>query len=105
MPSECQNSLDTDQARHLSGLIWVQTVCKGYQQRTILSKELVISDDGCGVIELFLGNIFYSFTELCGTVLQTVYEVAQKTVAQWVTLVHPTAPQIVTFFSAVAHIA
>ena len=26
------NSLDPDQARHWSGLIWVQTVCKGYQQ-------------------------------------------------------------------------
>ena len=24
------NSLDPDQARHLSGLIWVQTVCKVY---------------------------------------------------------------------------
>ena len=28
------NSLDQDQARHLVGLIWVQTVCKGYQQTT-----------------------------------------------------------------------
>ena len=28
------NSLDLDQADILSGLIWVQTVCKGYQQTT-----------------------------------------------------------------------
>ena len=36
------NSLDPDQARHfvgsdldkMSGLIWIQTVCKGYQQTT-----------------------------------------------------------------------
>ena len=26
------NSLDPDQAQHLLGLIWVQTVCKGYKQ-------------------------------------------------------------------------
>ena len=32
------NSLDHDQARHLSGLIWVQTVCKGYQQTTLVGK-------------------------------------------------------------------
>ena len=28
------DSLDPDQARFLSGLIWVQTDCKGYQQMT-----------------------------------------------------------------------
>ena len=25
---------------YLSGLIWVQTVCKGYQQTTLVSKEV-----------------------------------------------------------------
>ena len=30
------NSLDPD----LAGLIWVQTVCQGYQQMTLLDKEL-----------------------------------------------------------------
>ena len=25
----------------LSGLIWIQTVCKGYQQTTLLGKELM----------------------------------------------------------------
>ena len=28
------NSLDSDQTRHFVSLIWVQTVCKGYQQTT-----------------------------------------------------------------------
>ena len=34
------NSLDPDQARRFSGLIWVQTVCKGYRQTTHVGKEL-----------------------------------------------------------------
>ena len=34
------NSLDPDQADILSGLIWVQTVCKCYQQTTLAGKEL-----------------------------------------------------------------
>ena len=47
------NSLDADQARHfvgpniLSGLTWVQTVCKGYQQTTRVvtsgERELILS--------------------------------------------------------------
>ena len=37
------NSLDRDQDRLLSVLIWIQTVCKGYQQKTKVaaSKERV----------------------------------------------------------------
>ena len=37
------NSLDPDQARRIesSGLIWVQTVCQGYQQTTLVDKELM----------------------------------------------------------------
>ena len=38
---ECQNSLDPDEADVLSGLIWVQTVCKSYQQTTKVEKELL----------------------------------------------------------------
>ena len=34
------NSLDPDQARQLSGLIWVQSVYKDYQQTTLNGKEL-----------------------------------------------------------------
>ena len=36
------NSLYPDQARYLSGLIWVQIVCKGYQQRTQVGKEFSV---------------------------------------------------------------
>ena len=34
------NSLDSDQADVILGLIWVQTVCKGSQQTTLVGKEL-----------------------------------------------------------------
>ena len=34
------NSFDPDQARKMSGLIWVKTVCKGYLQMTLVVKEL-----------------------------------------------------------------
>ena len=34
------NSLDPDQAQHLSGLIWVRTVCKAYQQTPLVGKKL-----------------------------------------------------------------
>ena len=33
--------MDPDQADILSDLIWVQTVCKGHQQTTLLGKELI----------------------------------------------------------------
>ena len=33
--SRVSSSLDPDHARCLSGLIWVQIVCKGYQQTTL----------------------------------------------------------------------
>ena len=36
------NSLDPDQARRLSGLILVQTVCKCYQQTILVGKKLTI---------------------------------------------------------------
>ena len=34
------NSLNQDQAGVLSGLIWVQTVCKCYQQTTVIGNAL-----------------------------------------------------------------
>ena len=34
------NSLDKDQARRLSDLIKVETICKGYQQTTQAAKRL-----------------------------------------------------------------
>ena len=39
------NSLDPDQAIML-GLIWVQDVCKSYQQMTLVGKELKVLTDG-----------------------------------------------------------
>ena len=36
------NSLDPEQARQMSGLVWVQTVCKGYQQKNLEGKELKV---------------------------------------------------------------
>ena len=39
------NSLDPDQAI-MSGLIWVQDVCKSYQQMTLVGKELKVLTDG-----------------------------------------------------------
>ena len=48
------NSLDPDQADILSGLIWVQAVCKDQQQSMLAGKELNSSsqmleqDDGGG---------------------------------------------------------
>ena len=32
------NSFDPDQARHMSGQIWIKLVCKGYQQMTLVEK-------------------------------------------------------------------
>ena len=37
------NSLDLDQVKELFGLIWIQTVCKGYQQMTEFSKVFHMS--------------------------------------------------------------
>ena len=35
------NGLNPDQAQQLSGLIWAQTICKGYQQSTLEKSPLV----------------------------------------------------------------
>ena len=35
------NSSDSDQARHLLGLIRVHTVCNGYKQRPLVGKEYI----------------------------------------------------------------
>ena len=40
IPSECQTDLIQIRPNILSGLIWVQSVCKGYQQTTLVGKEL-----------------------------------------------------------------
>ena len=46
IPSECQKDQTQIRPEILSGLIWVQTVCKGYQQMTkvaIAGKELRVA--------------------------------------------------------------
>ena len=43
MPSECQTIWIQIRPDILLGLIWVQTVCKGYQQMTLEGKELKAS--------------------------------------------------------------
>ena len=40
IPSECQTVWFQIRPDVLSGLIWFQTVCKGYQQTTLVGKEL-----------------------------------------------------------------
>ena len=39
--SRVPSSLDADHADVLSGLIWVQIVCKGNHQMTLVSKEFM----------------------------------------------------------------
>ena len=39
------SSLDPDQPDVLSGLIWVQAVCKGYQQMALVGKDLNKQED------------------------------------------------------------
>ena len=41
IPSECQTVWIQIRPNILSGLIWVQTVCKDYQQMTQRGKELI----------------------------------------------------------------
>ena len=41
IPSECQKVWIRIRPDFLSGLIWVQTVCKSYQQTALGDKELV----------------------------------------------------------------
>ena len=42
IPSECQTVWCQIRPNILSGLIWVQTVCKNYQQMTLVGKELIL---------------------------------------------------------------
>ena len=43
IPSECQTVWTLIRPDDSSGLIWVQTVCQGYQQPTLVDKELMLS--------------------------------------------------------------
>ena len=43
------NSLDLDKVESLFGLIWTQTICKGYQQMTEVSKAFQMSMKVLGI--------------------------------------------------------
>ena len=43
IPSKCQTACIQIRPDILSGLIWVQIVCKGFQQMTLAGKELMES--------------------------------------------------------------
>ena len=47
IPSECQTDWIQIRPDILSGLMWVQSVCKGHQQKTLGGNEL------CGVVNAF----------------------------------------------------
>ena len=40
--SECQTDWIQIRTDILSGLIWVQSVCEGYEQRTLVGNELIL---------------------------------------------------------------
>ena len=66
-----ENSSDPDQAQHfLSGLIWVQTVCKGYQQMTIEGKELRIQ--AC-VLSTIISWACSNIGHTCSAILLCLY--------------------------------
>ena len=44
IPSECQTDWIQIRPTILSGLIWVQSVCKDYDQMTLVDKELKVSN-------------------------------------------------------------
>ena len=43
IPSECQTVWTLIRPDDSSGLIWVQTVCQGYQQTTLVDKDYFFS--------------------------------------------------------------
>ena len=47
IPSECQTYWIQIRPKIESGLIWIQTVCKGYKQTTLVGKELNLISDSC----------------------------------------------------------
>ena len=70
------NSLDPDQARHFVGLIWGQTVCKGYQQTTLVGKELYLKS----LPELTLVILNHQCTYYCCVFFQTLAGFARKNI-------------------------
>ena len=55
--SICQNSFDPIRPDILSGLIWVQTACKGYQQTALVGKVLTDGRKLAGAAEILITEI------------------------------------------------
>ena len=65
--SECQTVWIQIRPDILSGLIWVQTVCKSYQQTTLVGKYLTHKAPHiiCSRQQLLLFNSFHAITDFC----------------------------------------
>ena len=69
IPSECQIVLVQIRPGVLLGLIWVQTVCKSYQQTTLGDKKLILE---ILMLQIFLSDpidnsafVFHKNTVMC----------------------------------------
>ena len=71
MTSECQTLWIQIRPDLLSGLIWVQTVCKGYQQITPVGNRLITLDKHGIQITIFLQRNTY-----CGYLLEASHRYA-----------------------------
>ena len=74
IPSECQTDWIQIRSDVLSDLIWVQAVCKGYQQTTLGGKELVfmipITTEGRLYHKLYAP--YHEKTSICFTRVDTI---------------------------------
>ena len=65
--TKCQNSLDLDQVGNFPSLIWIQTVCKGYQQMIEVGKAFHMS-----MKLLCIGSLY--MLKLCFAVRPSEYD-------------------------------
>ena len=61
--TKCQNSLDLDQVEIFPCLIWIQTVCKGYQLMTEVGKAFHMSMKCLHWVTLYVEVMFYCNTK------------------------------------------
>ena len=64
MPSVL-NSLDQDQARQMSGLIWIKIVCKDNQQMTLGGKG----------VNMLSGTMHVDLCTLCKTIMPSQHSI------------------------------
>ena len=71
IPSEYQTDLIRIRPDILSGLIWVQSVCKGYEQTSLLyHRSLLTLNEPAHEILVFITAYAQSFRELSGSVVE-----------------------------------